>query len=217
MNAGAAERLVWGGLGAVVVVVVAAGLWSLLGSATRSISAQLPVLGEVPRFVLTERSGGTVSDSDLAGEPWVADFIFTQCSGICPILSNRMAELERALRREGLAVRLVSFSVDPARDTPAVLREYADRFGADPGRWLFLTGERAALYRLIGEGFRLSVAERSAEAAADDGGELITHSDRFVLVDGSLRIRGYYHGTEPDAVERVLEDLGRLGESPGAG
>lgn len=213
MKAGRIERLAWGGLGVVVVVVIAAGLGSLVGKTGRPGAAELPVLGEVPDFALTERSGRTVTRRDLAGEPWVADFVFTHCSGVCPILSGRMARLQKALRDEGLAARLVSFSVDPTRDTPAVLAAYAQSFGADPHRWLFLTGDRDELYRLIGDGFHLSVAERSPGAAAD-GGELITHSDRLVLVDGSFRVRGYYHGTEEDAVERVMRDIGRLIRSP---
>jgi protein SCO1/2 len=214
MSPRAFERLIWAGLGVVVVVVVAAGLWSLAVGSRTQVSNELPVFGEIPPFTLTERSGRTITESDLAGEPWIADFIFTQCAGVCPILSGRMAELQGAVQAAGLTVRLVSFSVDPARDTPEVLREYAERFAADPERWIFLTGDRETLYRLIGEGFRLSVAERSPEEAAEDGGELITHSDRFVLVDGARRIRGYYHGTEPDAVERVLRDLGRVSGAP---
>jgi protein SCO1 len=162
----------------------------------------------VPAFTLVERSGRPISRDDLAGLPWVADFIFTRCSGMCPALSTRMAELRRQVREQGLHARLVSFSVDPSHDTPEVLRDYAARFGADDG-WLFVTGDRAALYELIGQGFRLSVAERAAPPA-DDTGELITHSDRFVLVDAAGRIRGYYHGSEPDAVAALLRDLASI-------
>jgi protein SCO1/2 len=162
----------------------------------------------VPDFTLVERAGRPISRGDLDGQPWVADFIFTRCSGMCPALSTRMAELRRRVRDAGLQARSVSFSVDPAHDTPDVLRAYAERYAADDG-WLFVTGERGALYRLIGEGFRLSVAERTP-GQAGDAGELITHSDRFVLVDAVGQIRGYYHGTEPDAVMALMRDLAAL-------
>lgn len=204
---GGGETWVWVGLGVVVVAVAAAGLLSLRGQGADP--TLLPVLGQVPPFALVERSGQPLARADLDGQPWVADFIFTRCSGICPVLSTRMVELKRQARAAGLDVRLVSFSVDPSHDTPDVLRDYAARFGAADDGWLFVTGERAALYELIGKGFRLSVAERQP-GAPDDGGELITHSDRLVLVDAEGQIRGYYHGTEPDSVPAVLRDLAAL-------
>jgi protein SCO1/2 len=208
MESRRAERFIWLGLGLVVIAVAAAGIWSLL----RPPADELPVLGQVPEFALVERSGAPFTRADLDGTPWVANFIFTQCSGICPVLSARMADLRRQLAARGLRARLVSFSVDPRRDSPEVLREYATRFGATDPSWAFVTGEREALYRLIGEGFRLSVAERSPDDARD-GGELITHSDRLVLVDAQGRIRGYYHGTDADSVPALLEDLATL-QSP---
>jgi protein SCO1/2 len=207
MSAHGVERAVWLGLGAVIAGVVLTGLWSLRGRDGGD--AAPPVIGLVPAFTLVERSGRPLSRDDLAGQPWVADFIFTRCSGMCPALSARMGELRRQLRERGVHARLVSFSVDPAHDTPAVLRDYAARFAADDG-WLFVTGDRAALYQLIGQGFRLSVAERSPEEASAPGEELITHSDRFVLVDAEGRIRGYYHGSDPDAVPALLRDLARI-------
>jgi protein SCO1/2 len=200
-----AERAIWLGLGAIIVVVILAGLWSMRRATP---DGAPPVLGEIPPFTLVERSGRAVSRDDLAGQAWVADFIFTRCTGMCPALSARMNELRRRVRDAGLQARLVSFSVDPNHDTPDVLRDYATRYAADDA-WLFVTGERGALYRLIGEGFKLSVAER-APGQASDGGELITHSDRFVLVDAGGRIRGYYHGTEPDSVAALLRDLAAL-------
>jgi len=188
-----------------IAVMVLVGAVAYLSAGRQALT--LPALGEVPAFSLTERSGRVVTRADLDGAPWVADFVFTRCTGMCPALSTRMAEIRRRAREAGIAVRFVSFSVDPVHDTPAVLQEYARRFGADGDDWVFLTGERDALHALIGGGFRLSVAERSPEAAAADGGELIAHSDRFVLVDGAGKIRGYYHGTDPATADTVLRDL----------
>lgn len=172
-----------------------------------------PALGAVPQFVLTERSGKPIRRSDLDGTPWVADFVFARCTGMCPALSTRMADLRRRVADAGLRARYVSFSVDPAHDSPDVLRAYADRFGAGDD-WFFVTGSREALFALVGLGFKLSIEERSPEAAAAAGGELIAHSDRFVLVDGGGQIRGYYHGLDADTPDRLIEDLAALTATP---
>ena len=171
--------------------------------------AGLPLMGTVPSFSLVSSSGQPLSQASLSGHIWIADFVFTQCPGMCPLLSAQMAKLQGALARQGLEARLVSFSVDPANDTPAALQAYAERFHADAARWLFVTGEHDALHRLIGDGFHLAVAERAASDNADGEG-LITHSDRFVLVDADLQIRGYYHGTEEESVQRLLKDVQTL-------
>src|SRR5678815_328779 len=105
----------------------------------------LPVMNTVPEFTLIERSSREVKSQELAGQIWIADFVYTSCGGICPIMTEKMRKLQDKLPEE---IRLVSFSVDPETDTPAVLTEYAKKFGADPKRWLFLTGSREALYAL---------------------------------------------------------------------
>ena len=169
----------------------------------------LPVLSAVPEFALTERSGRTVESSELAGRVWVANFVFTQCAGPCPLLSQRMSRLQESLSDEP-DVRLVSFSVDPKNDTPEVLTAYAKRWGADPKRWLFLTGDKTDLYHLIKDGFKLAIS---------DGGEpdnpapgIITHSLRFVLVDHQGRIRGYFQGGESNLEEKILPAIRRLSQ-----
>ena len=196
-----------------LILLLGAGLfataatWAVFRWGVEHSGTDLPVLGTVPAFALTNSDGAPLSQQQLAGSVWVADFIFTQCPGMCPVLSAQMARVQKALPSS--AVRLVSFSVDPKNDTPEALRAYADRFGADQDRWLFVTGQRDALYDLIQRGFRLAVAERS-EAEARDGDGLITHSDRFVLVDGDLQIRGYYHGMDDADVERLMRDIHKL-------
>lgn len=171
--------------------------------AARSGEPELATIATVPPFDLTERDGSPVSLSDLKGKVWVADFVFTHCAGPCPLLSSKMARLQEAVA-EFEDVRLVTFSVDPERDTPEVLTEYANRYGADPERWLFLTGLKEPMYKLIGKGFLLAV---------DDGGPgsgLITHSTRWVLVDREGQIRGYYDGAEAGTVEAILPDIRTL-------
>lgn len=191
-------------------VLISAATWSVFRHGVEQTDVGLPVLGKVPEFSLTASTGEPLSQTSLAGGIWVADFIFTRCPSLCPMLSAQMAKIQTALGRDaGPSVRLVSFSVDPANDTPDALRTYAERFRADTSRWLFVTGEREALHALIRDGFHLAVADRP-ESQNTDGEGLITHSDRFVLVDGDLQIRGYYHGTDQDSIKQLLRDLETL-------
>ncbi|MGH7406768.1 MAG: SCO family protein [Candidatus Methylomirabilales bacterium] len=158
------QRLLWSALHLVLAGVVVAGTWSLLrgGLAGRmpgaGASPGLPVYGSVPEFSLTERSGRQVRGSDLRGKVWIANFIYTHCPDTCPLQSGQIARLQADLAAEG-DVRLVSITVDPERDTPEVLSRYADRFGAAPDRWIFLTGEKEAIHRLAREAFRVGVVE----------------------------------------------------------
>lgn len=160
--------------------------------------------GQVPAFSLTESRGATVTAEDLKGKIWIADFIFTRCTSICPLLSASMVKVQSTLKGRG-DVRLVSISVDPEYDTPEVLDRYADRFRADRALWLFLTGDWMAIHRLVGDGFKLAVERGDPNELPV--GELVTHSDRMVLVDREGRIRGYYHGTEEEGVSLLLRDL----------
>ena len=155
--------------------------------------------GSVPDFSLTERTGRTVSRADLAGQVWVADFIFTNCAGTCPMMTDVMKGLQDALPE---SVRLVSFTVDPYRDTPEVLTNYADRHDIEGDRWIFLTGEKDALYSLSKDGFHLAVDDTIGTEI-----EPITHSTRLALVDRDGEIRGYYSGTETEAIARLSDDV----------
>lgn len=194
------------GLAVVLAGVVILGARSLLKPPASRDDA-LPVFDAVPGFSLTERGGAAITLETLKGRLWVADFIFTRCTGVCPLLSGRMLALQKALRGRD-DVRLVSFSVDPDYDTPDVLAAYARDHGADASRWLFLTGSRDVLHDLIGKGFHLAVAQ--APGGTEAPGELITHSDRLVLVDRQGRMRGYYHGSEEETVRRLLTDIDAL-------
>jgi uncharacterized membrane protein YozB (DUF420 family) len=160
---------------------------------------KLPVLGEVPAFSLTESSDKTVTLAQLRGRPWVADFIFTRCAGSCPVMTHRMARLQ-----DESSVQFVSFSVDPGYDTPAVLAKYAEQCGADRSRWWFLTGEKEQIFR-IGRSVHLAVDDSST---ADE--EPILHSTKFVLVDAKGQIRGYYDGTDVNALQQLVRDARSL-------
>lgn len=178
-------------------------LLSLFLAAGCSNKIELPVLSQLPQEPL-EKFGL----ADYKGKVWLAGFIFTRCAGPCPMITFNMAALQKSLPPE---VRLASFSVDPAHDTPAVLEEYAARFGADPARWRFVTGKRKELYRFYLEGFRLGVsldpkAPPSLRAA---------HSAKLVLVDGKGRIRAYYDGTDANALKGLPRDAAALLKEPG--
>lgn len=190
--------LIWGFLVAALVLVAAAAGFQRLRRPEPP-----PVLGRVPAFELTNRDGRTVSLADLAGRPWVADFIFTRCPASCPVMSMRLATFNQELP-DDLDLHLVSFSVDPEHDTPQVLQRYAESFDA-PARWLFLTGTRDAIYSLSKQGFKLGLDD-SPQATAG-GPEPILHSTRFTLVDGEGNIRGYYNAFDEEAVERLRKDL----------
>ena len=144
------RKLIWGFLVVVLVALVAVTIRDRMRRPEPP-----PVLDPVPAFALVNRDGRPVQLRDLAGAPWIADFIFTRCPASCPLMTARMARLERELPRD-LGLRLVSFTVDPERDTPAVLERYAESYKA-PGRWLFLTGPKEEIYRLSRQGFKLGI------------------------------------------------------------
>jgi protein SCO1/2 len=165
---------------------------------SRTSVAEDPGSGQVPAFTLTESRGRDVGLQDLLGKVWIADFIFTSCAGSCPMMTAQMRKLQDALPRE---IGLVSFSVDPNRDTPDVLARYAAQYQADPQRWMFLTGDRTTLYNISIKGFKLAVDDSQGTAQ-----EPITHSSRFVLVDKRARIRAYYSGTEEMDLKKLIHD-----------
>lgn len=165
----------------------------------------LETFGAVPPFSLTERDGRQVTLSDLKGKVSIVKFIYTNCPDTCPIQSAQMRQIQEDFKNQK-DLRLVSITVDPTRDTPQVLSEYAKRFSADPERWLFLTGEKEAIYKLAQEAFRLAAVEIPHEKRPESGATH-THSPRFVLVDREARIRGYYVSTDPEGMKRLQQDL----------
>lgn len=156
----------------------------------------------VGEFTLTERNESTVTAADLVGKVWVADFFYSTCPGPCPMLSSRLSEVQRQIGNDD-RVRLVSISTDPEKDTPAVLRQYAQRFAASE-RWLFLTGEKDAIRELALKGFKLPFAE------TPNGPEPIIHSTRLILVDQTGMIRGFYEGAGDVLPDELIRDLRRL-------
>lgn len=176
-----------------------ARLWLFFGLLTACSGPKpLPVLGQVPSFHLTAQDGQPFDSASLAGKIWVADFFFTTCPGPCPLMNERMRQIQT--QTAGMPdVRLVSFTVDPAHDTPPVLAAYSKHFLARPGRWFFLTGPQERLNDLGLNAFHLNRVDGSLD-----------HSTRFTLVDRQGRIRGYYRFSDDDFPKPLLADLRQL-------
>ena len=162
----------------------------------------LPKLFPVPPTTLVNERGQSVNLDALKGNVVVYDFIFTSCTGTCPIMTNNMRALTPLVGKDA-PVRFVSITVDPARDTPAVLEKHAARVRNDP-RWTFLTGDRDAIVDLSVKGFKLTAGDPMP------GGEPLLHSSRFAVADKQGMIRGYYDamdGTAPEQVAQAVEQL----------
>jgi protein SCO1 len=182
--------------------------WIALGLSALSLvgcsaKAGLQIYGTVPDFELTDQSNQLfLSAKTLLGKVWIADFIFTNCPGPCPRMSSQMREVYNALG-DVKDLRLVSFTVDPARDTPEALAKYAAHYDAQPGAWFFLTGPQPDLHYLAKDVFKLG----------DVNGDL-EHSTRFVLIDKKSRIRGYYLTSEPEAIQYLIADAKQVSKEP---
>ena len=158
----------------------------------------LEIFGDVPHFDLTAQSGQAFDSSVLAGKIWVADFIYTTCPGPCPRMTSQMHQVQQAVSKLG-DIRLVSFTVDPAQDTPKVLAAYAQVHGASSATWYFLTGPVPTLQMLDRDAFKLGNIDGTLQ-----------HSTRFVLVDRQGRIRGYYDTSDASSIPQVIADVKAL-------
>jgi protein SCO1/2 len=158
----------------------------------------LPFMGQVPAFEMTSQDGKPFRSESLAGHVWVADFIFTNCPGPCLRMSSQMKKVQAATASTP-EIRMISFSIDPERDTPAVLTAFASRYQADPKRWIFLNGSLSTLQMLSRETFKLGDVDGT-----------VNHSTRFVLIDKRGRVRGIYRTQDEDPAGKVAADALQL-------
>jgi protein SCO1 len=201
--AASAKSIAWYATLILIPVLTAAFLfWLRNAQMERNARRAIAHYGTVPAFQLTNQNNQPFGTEQLSGKIWIVDFIFSTCPGPCPMMSSRMSELQKPLQNSD--VHLVSVSVDPEKDTPEVLRGYAEKLGAQPGRWEFLTGPKAAIYDLSRSGFKLPVSEDS------DTPGVPAHSTRAVLVDRRGSIRGYYDVTAPDTLTKLVADTNQL-------
>lgn len=179
------------------------------GPTTDPVGADPADFGPVPDFRLVSESGKEVTRASLLGRPLVIAALFSTCTGPCPSIARGLKSLQESLRDTD--VLLVAVSVDPAHDTPEVLARYAAHQGADPARWIFLTGEEVEVYGLMQHGFYQAV-ERSAADAPE--GERVTHSTRLLAVDRSGHRRGWYGGTEAADLAKLEGRMRALAAEP---
>lgn len=170
-------------------------------------NGKLDDFGPVPRFALTDQSGAPFTSDSVKGKTWAAAFVFTRCPMACPKVTRSMRRVQEDAARRKVALRLVSFSVDPENDTPEVLRGYAAQYGADLSTWSFVTGDATLVRTTAEQGFKIAVEGTADPKRADFG---ITHGTQLVLVDPALHIRGYYSSDDEAALGKLVTDAGRL-------
>lgn len=165
----------------------------------RESAAEPAVAQKSAEFVLTDQRGEPFDSRSLAGQVWVGSFFFTNCPAVCWRQNQALAAIQQT--NPDSKVKFVSISCDPENDTPEVLTRYAERFQADPQRWVFLTGDMKEIVRIGKEAFLVSV-ERG------------THSDRAFVVDRDGKVRGRFRVTEPDQLEKLKLLLTKLDAEP---
>lgn len=162
----------------------------------------LPLLWDAPKFLLTDQRGKPVDNGALAGHVWIADFIFTRCTTVCPLITAKMALLQRRITNP--AARFVSFSVDPEHDTVAALAKYAkDWRPASENRWLLLRTEDKSLGELV-KGMHVALEK------TNDQVNPIVHTAMFFLVDAQGSVRGVYDSGDDAKLDRLVKDTNRL-------
>lgn len=197
------QIVVWTVLGLVIVGVIASFLSS------NSKRSHLPEYGKVQPFSLTNQAGNIVSLADLKGQVWVADVIFTRCPGPCPKMTDEMARIQKAFPAE-TNLRFVTLTTDPEHDTARRLKDYSEKFSADPARWHFLTGPKKELLGNLAVGsLKLSALEKDKQLQQDPN-DLFIHSTVFVLVDKTGVIRGFYESLEEGFQEKIQADIKSL-------
>lgn len=191
------------------LAILAATLLLALGMACKPAST-LPTLFPAPEWSLTDQTGRPFSSSNLAGKVVLANFVFTTCTDICPMLTATMAQVRDRLREAkllGEKAVLVSFSVDPEHDTPDALTVYGGRFGATPPEWRFLTGDRQQIDDLLIGGFK--VGRPPPAPRVPGGAPEIIHTNRFALIDTRGQVRAMFSGDDL-SIPTVVEEIRRL-------
>ena len=162
----------------------------------------LPVLSYVPRFSFADQNGHFITDKDLEGKVYVAEYFFTTCRGICPKLNGNMKKIAADYAHEP-DFRLLSYTVDPETDSVARMKHYADSLGADPGKWFFLTGRKDSLYHLARTGYLLDDPKNNAVNID----EQFLHTQFIALVDKSGRVRKIYDGLKKEELDELEKDI----------
>ncbi len=194
-------------------VFIAVLLLAACGGEKSELSKEGNYLGDqemlIEEFSFVNESGEEFGLANLKDEVWIADFIFTHCTSVCPPMSANMSKVQQKLEDEGLNVPIVSFTVDPDRDTPEVLKEYAEQYGANLETWHFLTGYSFDEIKNLSEG-----TFKSPVAKPVEGDDQFMHGVNFYLIDGN-RIVKAYNGVSNVPIEAIVEDVKVLQEKKG--
>lgn len=154
----------------------------------------------IPDFEFGNQFGKKISLKDFEGKIFVADFIFTTCQSICPKMSDQMAIVQEKVKDMD-DVMLLSHTVDPENDSVPVLFDYAKKMGAKEEKWHFVTGDKKEIYDIARNGYFVTAME------GDGGPDDFIHSEKFLLIDKQKRIRGFYDGTDPKEVKRLIDEI----------
>jgi protein SCO1/2 len=208
------EWLVWGALISTLIAIAALFAWSRLKPSGPDHTVALPLNYPLPDFTLTNQFGQPVTLAQLRGHVWVADIIFTQCAGPCPVMTAKMSDVQSRLPRSS-AVKLVTLTTDPDNDSPEVLKAFGERFNADFSRWSFLTGRKDQIARLAVDGLKL-IAIPKNPAERETPVDLFIHSELFVVVDKNATVRAAFESYQPDVLDKVLKAVEQLSREPGS-
>lgn len=162
------------------------------------------VFHQIPDFSLLNQYGEVITNQSVTDKIWVVDFFFTTCPSICPKMTNQLQRVQNNFKDIGDVV-ILSHTVNPEEDTVEVMANYASMYGAIRGKWHFLTGNKTSLYELGEKGYFMPVA-KGEEGDEDD----FIHSEKFILVDKNKNIRGFYNGTDPKEVDRLITEINIL-------
>jgi len=188
------------------IVLLALGFsWPIGRALLTPLPPPPPKLGQVPEFHLVDDRGEPFTQADMRGRVWAAGFVFTRCATVCPALTQQMKEVQRRTKNLGETFQLVSFTVDPTYDTPAVLQEYAKDQHLKLDRWRFATGETTAMQAVVRDGFKILMEEAPPDNPID-----IAHGTHVALIDADGVIRGYYDTKDEERMKLLLRDAGLL-------
>lgn len=158
------------------------------------------VYNTIPSFSFINQKGDTITNEDFDGKIYVADFFFTSCPTICPVMKKEMIKVYQKFKGNP-DVKILSHTIDPAHDTPEVLNKFATDLGVEDLQWQFVTGDKDKIYE-IGQGSYMVTAKSDSTVA---GGYI--HSGAFILIDKEKRVRGMYDGTTAEGTKKLIRDI----------
>jgi protein SCO1 len=156
---------------------------------------------QIPAFSFINQNGKIISNKDVNGKVYVADFFYTSCEAVCPMMNSQLTGIQKAINKSA-PFRILSFSLDPENDSVPVLKSFAQKFEAIDSIWFLMTGPKEQIYALGKDGFMQSVLNDSAS--------FINHSQKFILVDKAGWIRGFYNGLDSLEIQALIEDINYL-------